>query len=255
MRDILKIGPTEKLLRRIRLRKGVVLFALIDPGKSEQDVDRLVDKCLKAGFDAFLVGGSTLVDQYSLDTVISKIRQRSRRPVVLFPGNITGLSPKADAVLFMSMLNSDDLYYVIGAQLQGSLLVWKYGLEAIPTAYIVVGEGGSAGHLGRARGIPFRKPELLAMYVLTARMMGMRFVYLEAGSGVSEHVPTNLVKCARRVFDGFLIVGGGIRDPTAASRIVEAGADAIVLGTIVEEGEVKELKEIVRVAREARGPS
>lgn len=248
----LRIGPTERSLYKTRSRKGVVLFSLIDPGRTEGDLDLIIDKCVKTGFDAFLVGGSTLVDQYLLDDVITRIKERSSKPVILFPGNITGLSPKADAVLFMSMLNSDDLYYVIGAQLQGSLLVWRYKLEAIPTGYVIAGEGGSAGYIGRARGIPLSKPELLTMYVLAARMMGMRFVYLEAGSGASQHVSTNLVREARRVFDGFIMVGGGIRDPEAASDVVKAGADAIVLGTIVERGSLNELKKIVKAARGAR---
>jgi phosphoglycerol geranylgeranyltransferase len=102
-------------------------------------------------------------------------------------------------------------------------------------AYLVVGEGGATGFVGRARGIPPSKPGLAAMYALAAQYMGMRWLYLEAGSGVTSHVSPSLVTAVRRNYDGKLIVGGGIMEPKSAIEIAKAGADAVVLGTLLEQ--------------------
>jgi phosphoglycerol geranylgeranyltransferase len=184
--------------------------------------------------NAILIGGSTITDQYELDIIIKSIKKIAKLPVILFPGNITGISQFADAILFISLLNSDNPYFITQAQVLGSVTVKKYNLEAIPTAYIIIGDGGTTGFIGRARGLPPDKPEISAMYSLAAKYMGMRFVYLEAGSGATSHISPEIIKATKKVFDGFLIVGGGIKDPDIAKSIVKAGADAIVLGTSLE---------------------
>ncbi len=217
--------------------EGTLHFSLLDPNKTNPNQAReLAEKLASAGTDAFLLGGSLGVNP----TIASRIAVELKKtglPVIIFPGDIGNIVPEADAILFMSLLNSDDPYFIIGAQIKGALIVKSYGLEALPTAYLIVGYGGAAGHVGRARPIGWEQIEVAVAYSLAASMLGMRFVYLEAGSGAPRTVSPKMVKAVKtNVPELFTIVGGGIRKPDDASKIARAGADAIVTGTIIEEG-------------------
>jgi len=129
----------------------------------------------------------------------------------------------------------------------GAPSVLKFGLEPLPTAYLIIGDGTSAWFVGSARGIPFDKPKIAAAYALAAQFLGMRFVYLEAGSGAKSNVKPEMVQTVRKLFNGFLIVGGGIRDAKTAKQIVNAGANALVIGTLLENSNnLKKLKEIAK---------
>jgi phosphoglycerol geranylgeranyltransferase len=152
----------------------------------------------------------------------------------LFPGNITGVSPKADAILFSSLLNSESPYFITEAQALGALAVKKYGIEPLPTGYLIIGEGTTAWFIGRARGIPFDKSGIAVMYSLAAQYLGMRFLYLEAGSGSIQNISPQMVSTVRKYYQGILIIGGGIRTAQTAKEIAEAGADIIVIGTVIE---------------------
>ena len=185
------------------------------------------------------------MDQQELDSMIKVIKKSVKTPVILFPGNITGISRFADAILFTSLLNSDNPYFITQAQVLGSLAVRKYNLEAIPTAYIIVGDGGTTGFIGRARGLPPNNPQITAMYSLAAQYMGMRFAYLEAGSGVTSHISPEIILATKKVYNGFLIIGGGIRDSNTAKSIAKAGADAIVIGTLLEDESPTQLTSII----------
>ncbi len=247
----MRLGPVETRLRAEIRKKGTICLALVDSEeatpKTAADVAKRSQEC---GVSAILIGGSTAIDQIQLDAMVRRIKQVVTSPVILFPGNVTGVSPHADAILFMSLLNSDNPYFIVEAQALGAPAVKKYGIEAIPTGYIIVGEGGAIGFVGRARGIPASKPRLAAMYALAAQYFGMRFVYLEGGSGVTPHVSASMVSEVKRAFDGILVVGGGIRDAVAASKIAKAGADALVLGTLLEEKSFEAtLRRIVRAVQ------
>jgi phosphoglycerol geranylgeranyltransferase len=170
--------------------------------------------------------------------------------VILFPNNITGICPHADAIWFMSLLNSSDPYFIFGAHILGAPLVKKFNLEPIPLGYIIVGEGGVASIVGRAFPIPSDRPELAVAHALAAEYLGMRFVYLEAGSGVKNPVPPNMIRAVKSTISVPLVVGGGIRTSKQAKEAVEAGADAIVTGNITEEsGEGNRLKELISNVR------
>lgn len=244
-------GAIEAKIREEIQKHGTICFALIDSEgitkEKAADVVKRVEQCKVSGI---LLGGSTAVDQLELDYITRAVKSVTSLPVILFPGNITGISPNADAIFFSSLLNSDEPYFIIQAQALGALLIKKYSLEAMPMGYIVIGAGGTIGFIGRARGIPQDKPGIVAMYVLAAQYMGMRFVYLEAGSGVISHVPPNIIRTARSLFDGILIVGGGIRSASEAKAVAEAGADIIVVSTLLEkDGFDDTLKEIVKAVR------
>ena len=238
----------EKYFSRVITREGAAHLTLIDPAKQSPKVaGEIASDVEKAGSAGIMVGGSTRAVGKLLDQTVRAIKKKVDLPAILFPAGEEGISRYADAIFFMSMLNSSDPYFISGAQRLGAPLVKKFKLEALPMAYLVVEPGGEAGHIGRADLIPRDKPELAAAYALAARYLGMRFIYLEAGSGAGMPVPVDMVEEVRKVTDGTLIVGGGIRAPKTASDRVKAGADIIVTGTLIERSadRVARIKEIV----------
>lgn len=235
------MNKIEKYILSEKKKKGTLCFPLID---SENTLDSLTvaKKAEQLGASAILVGGSSVSDQIELSEVISKLKSSIKIPVILFPGNITGISPYADAILFMSLLNSENPYFITGAQALGAIGVKKSGLEALPTGYLIIGEGTTAWFIGQAKGIPFNKLNLAVMYSLAAQYLGMRFLYLEAGSGANQNVSPEMVSTVKKYYEGTLIVGGGIRSPEIAKKIADAGADIIVVGTMIEDDDNWEKK-------------
>ena len=147
----------------------------------------------------------------------------------------------------MSLLNSVDPYFLIGAQILGAPLVKKYGLEPLPMGYIIVGEGGTAGIVGKAISVPYNKPELAAAHALAGQYLGMRFIYLEGGSGAKNPVPPEMISAVKHVLEIPLIVGGGIRTKEQALAAASAGADIIVTGNLTETNESK--RKIAEISR------
>jgi phosphoglycerol geranylgeranyltransferase len=244
-------GPIETRLTS-RSRRSTGLAALLDPdnfdGKHAEVVAVAVEKL---GFDCILVGGSTLGDQKHLDEVVIRIKNHVTCPVILFPGNITGISRHADAILFSSLLNSTNTYFIIGAQAIGAVQVRRHHLEAIPMGYLVFGDESTTSFVGQVRSIPYSKPEIAVMYALAAQYLGMRALYLEAGSGSNFPMPHDVVKAVRKHFQGLLIVGGGITTPHTATTLADAGADLLVIGNLLEtEDFAKKLRPITSAMRD-----
>jgi len=226
---ILMVGRVEKyLLDRIKT-EGAIHMTLIDPEKvTAAQASRIADKAKLSGTSAVMVGGSTFVSTTHLDSVVKAIKRSTKTPVILFPNNVTGISRFADAIWFMSLLNSVDPYFLIGAQVLGATLVRKYRIEPMPMGYIIVGEGGTASVVGKAVPIPYSKPEVAVAHALAGQYLGMRFVYLEGGSGAKKPVPPEMIRA--------------VKSCIAAS----AGADMIVTGNVVENTAVKQkVSEIV----------
>ncbi len=239
-------GRVETNLKSQLVKKSALLFVLIDSEVSNVTLAvKLAKEVEKLGASAILVGGSSATDQIEMAELVKNLKKTIKIPIILFPGNITGVVPHADAILFSSLMNSENPYFISQAQALGAPSVKKFGLEPLPTAYLVIGEGTSAWFVGAARGIPFDKPKIAAAYSLAAQFFGMRFVYLEAGSGATSNVKPEMVKEVRKVFDGILIVGGGIKDSKTAKTLVNAGADVLVIGTLLEKkGSLQKLAEI-----------
>jgi phosphoglycerol geranylgeranyltransferase len=241
-------NKVELFLKSELKKKKALLFVLIDSEVSKLEKSKKLARDVeKIGASAILVGGSSATDQIEMAKVVKGIKQGIKIPIILFPGNITGVVPDADAILFSSLMNSENPYFITQAQALGAPNVLKFGLEPLPTAYLVIGDGTSAWFIGSARGIPFEKPKIAAAYALAAQFLGMRFVYLEAGSGAKSTVTPEMVKTVRKTFNGFLIVGGGIKDVKTTKELVTAGADALVIGTFLEKGgSIKKLTEIAK---------
>jgi len=241
------IGRVEKYLLEKIKAKGSIHVTLVDPEKvTPPQAEKIAKDSKISGTSAIMIGGSTFVSQSQLDAVIKAIRRAVRIPTILFPNNVTGISRYADAIWFMSLLNSVDPYFLIGAQVLGAPLVKKYGLEPISMGYIIVGEGGTAGIVGRAIPVPYNKPELAAAHALAGQYLGMRFIYLEGGSGVKHPVPPKMIRKVKNFIGIPLIVGGGIRSKEKALSAVSAGADVIVTGNIIEGTDAKQkISEII----------
>lgn len=232
--------------------KAVLILVDPDPSKYRDEIVEILRSYSSEGLvDGVLVGGSLGVSEIEISRTVDLLR-RTGLPIIIFPGNVNGISPNADAILFMSLLNSADPYYIIGAQVLAAPIVKRYGLEVLPTAYIVIGDGTAVSHIGWARPISSDLHDIVAAYAIASEFLGMRFIYLEGGSGALKPVSPEIVRAVRRNTNQYIIVGGGIRSPETALDIVRAGADAIVLGTIVERDPAKAI-EIMRAVKSHRG--
>ena len=218
-------GKIEKyILEELEKKKGL-LFALIDPldYKSPEDAVKTARNADEGGADIILIGGSMGVQGEPLDNIAKEIKQASSKPVVLFPGNIGTLTRYADAVYFMSMLNSRNTYWITEAQMLAAPMLRYYGVEPLPVAYVVVDPGGTVGWVGDAKRIPRRKAKIAAAYALAAEYMGFRFFITDAGSNPPEgHIPLEMVKAVSSVTTIPYIVAGGIRSTEEAKSVVKA---------------------------------
>jgi phosphoglycerol geranylgeranyltransferase len=249
------IGKTEKYILKKIKKDGAIHMTLIDPEKVNQDeASFLAKECEDYGSSSIMIGGSTITSSSHLDSTVKAIKKCTKIPIILFPNNLTGISKHADAIWFMSLLNSLDPYFIMGVQVLAAPLIMKYGIEVIPLGYLIIGEGGAAAVIGKASPIPYNKPELSVAHSLAAKYLGMRFIYLEAGSGVGNPVPTEMVHMVKSVVGVPLVVGGGIRTSKQTRDIVSAGADIIVTSTIFEktakESVKKKITEIMEGIKE-----
>ena len=248
------VGSVEKYLLEKIESEGTIHLTLIDPEKvTSPQASRIASKAKLSGTSAIMIGGSTFFSAAHLDDVVKAVKRTVKIPIILFPNNVTGISRYADAIWFMSLLNSADPYFLMGAQVLGAPLIKKYRLEPIPLGYIIVGDGGTASVVGKAVPVPYNKPELAAAHALAGQYLGMRFIYLEAGSGARRPVPPEMTRVVRSYIGVPLIVGGGIKSRTQALAAASAGADIIVTGNVIENAEVKgKVAEIVEGIKRCR---
>jgi len=228
-------GRVERYLRQ-EIDRGPIHFTLIDPDKSPGEAAaRTAAQAVEAGSHVILLGGSTGISPEKMGIAATAVKRSVRVPVVIFPEGPGSLAREADAVLFMSLLNSRRLDLVVRAQAQAAPLVRHLGLEPIPLGYLVIAPGMRVGEVGEVDTVARDDLPSAVGYALAAEYLGMRFVYLEAGSGAPAPVPAELLRAVREVCSIPLIVGGGIRTAADARGLLDAGADALVTGTITEQ--------------------
>lgn len=217
------------------LKDHKIHLTLLDPEEqSPEEAVEIAKEAVSGGTDGIMLGGST-TQSSELDATAKALKENVDIPVILFPGNTTGVSKYADAIFFMSLLNSSNPYWIIGAQALGAPQIKKIGIETIPMGYIIVEPGETAGWVGDAKLIPRRKPDLAVAYSMAAEFLGMRLMYLEAGSGASEHIPEHMIAAVKKMTNMRVVVGGGIRNGETAAKVAKSGADIIVTGTVVED--------------------
>jgi len=215
--------------------KKKIHFSLLDPDKqSPKRAGRIAEEVTSVGSSAIMVGGSTLSNPQQVDETVKAIKNNSDLPVILFPSGARFLSKYADAVFFMSLLNSRNLDFVIREHVKGSLVIRKYGIEPISMGYVIVEPGMTAGRVGEADLIKQNDIETAVGYALASEYLGMRLFYLEAGSGATETVSDKMISEVKKSVKMPILVGGGIRDEHTARDKIKAGADVIVTGTALE---------------------
>ncbi|EQD63200.1 Geranylgeranylglyceryl phosphate synthase, partial [mine drainage metagenome] len=169
-----------------------------------------------------------------IDSTALQIRKQSGLKTILFPGSSEMISRNADAIFFMSLLNSRNTKFLMGYQVASSRFVKRLGIETISMGYIVFEPGMTVGEVGEANLVGRDDTNLAASYVAAAELLGMRLVYLEAGSGAPQHIPPDTIRAVKKEASIPVIVGGGIRTPEAARSVTDAGADIVVTGTVAE---------------------
>jgi len=240
-----KLGKVELYIGEKIKKEGAILSVLIDPcdySSPKKAVETALSAVL-AGADLITIGGSVGAQGQLLDEVLKGIKEKSSLPIVIFPGNIATISPFADAIFFMSLLNSRNPYWISGAQTLSAPIIKQLKIEPLPMGYILVEPGGTAGWVGDANLVPRNKPKIAAALALAGQFSGKRIIFTDAGSAARFPIPTEMVAAVKKTIEIPYLVGGGIKMPSQAGKIVEAGADWIQVGTAVER--TKDVKRLI----------
>ena len=235
----MQLHTTQQLLPSLVADKasGKKRFAvLIDPDKLRtKRLDEVVERSVAAGVDMFFIGGSLIVNNM-LDQVLTGIKERCDIPLVLFPGNSFQLSYRADALLFLSLISGRNPELLIGNHVIAAPYLKISPLEIMSCGYMLV-DGGTpttVSYMSNTTPIPANKSDIAMCTAVAGEMLGLKLMYLDAGSGAQHPVPTELIEAVSSAIEVPLIVGGGIRDPERARQNVEAGADVVVVGNAIE---------------------
>lgn len=213
---------------------------LIDPDKVNlTDVDHICRLAVDAKTDYLLVGGSLVISQ-QLDEVILQIRKNCSIPIILFPGSPSQISKYADALLYLSLISGRNADLLIGQHVISAPLVKKTGLEIISTGYMVIDGGAptTVSYISNALPVPADKQEIAMCTAMAGELLGMKLIYLDAGSGAKRPVSEHMIAAVAANIEVPLVVGGGIKDPEKAYQNCKAGADLIVVGNAIEKDPV-----------------
>ena len=243
------------IISYVRAHSGSSHIILIDPDDATPDV--AAQRCIaavSAGSRMIFVGGSSGTDEDNVHPTVVAIQEALELckwnatqdselsesdwdvPVVLFPQGAAALSPSADAITFMMLMNSTNPEFLVGEQVRGAPYIRKAGVEPMGMGYVICAPGGKAGEVGQANLIEADQIDLVAAYAMCAESYGFSILYLEAGSGADTPVNPELIRAAKAASDKLvLLVGGGIRDGATAKVALDAGADWIVTGNLCEE--------------------
>lgn len=220
-----------------RKKQGKKSFAvLIDPDKVTPAIlDELTERSLAARVDYLLVGGSLVISNH-LDECVQHIKQNCDIPVILFPGSPSQVSKYADALLYLSLISGRNPELLIGQHVVSAPFVKTSGLEIMPTGYIVIDGGAptTVSYISNAAPVPADKNEIAMCTAMAGEMLGMKLIYMDAGSGARRPISESMIKSVAESIEAPLIVGGGIIHPEKAYLNCKAGADVIVVGNAIE---------------------
>ena len=218
-------------------RKGQRSFAvLIDPDKVDAGkIEELTGLAIDADVDYLFVGGSLVISNH-LDEVVQHIRSNCPIPIILFPGTPSQVSRFADGLLYLSLISGRNPELLIGQHVISAPAVRKSCLEIISTGYMVIDGGAptTVSYISNASPIPADKNEIALCTAMAGEMLGMKLIYMDAGSGARHPIREEMIACVAANIGIPLVVGGGIRDPEKAYRNCKAGADIIVVGNAIE---------------------
>lgn len=217
--------------------RGQKSFAvLIDPDKiSLPQIQTLAALAVDAKVDYLLVGGSLVISNH-LDEVVQQVKKECDIPVILFPGTPSQVSRYADGLLYLSLISGRNPELLIGQHVISAPFVKGSGLEIISTGYMVIDGGAptTVSYISNATPIPADKNEIAMCTAMAGEMLGMKLIYMDAGSGARKSVQEEMISMVSRCIEIPLVIGGGIGDPEKAYRNCKAGADVIVVGNAIE---------------------
>lgn len=228
--------PVYNFLLQTIKRKGAGFITLIDPdNQTGAKAVKTAQICEKEGADAILVGGTIMLED-NFAAVTNKIKNTVDIPVIIFPGIFNLGEPLADAILFMSLISSRNPQLLIGEQVKAAPMIKKAKIETIPTGYMIIESGSltSVAYMSNSLPIPRNKADIAVAHALAAQYLGMKLLFMDAGSGALFSVPTQMVSKVKSSIDIPLMIGGGVRSPEEAREKVEAGADFVVVGSAIE---------------------
>jgi phosphoglycerol geranylgeranyltransferase len=217
--------------------KGAAYLVLLDPDKLlDEKATLFLKHCERSGVDGFLIGGSLMMSD-NFESLIKNVKANTNLPAIIFPGSIDQISPIADAILFLSVVSGRNADHLIGRHVIASPMIKRSGIEPISTGYILIESGvtTTAVYMSGSMPLPRNKPEIAAATALAAEYLGMKLIYLEAGSGADQAVPDDLINAVSNTCTVPVIVGGGIRSPLVAREKVDSGANVIVTGNFFED--------------------
>lgn len=213
-----------------------LLAVLLDPDKIVlENLDHLIEKINQSPATHIFVGGS-IVQNNILEELISELKQKTTLPVILFPGDPSQISSKADGILFLSLLSGRNPDYLIEYQVQAAPILKKTNLEVISTGYILIESGNetAVARVSKTKPLSRENLDLVLATALAGEMLGNQLIYLEAGSGAKQPVPTEMIELIAQNIEIPIIVGGGIVDLQGIQKAYNAGADLVVIGTAFE---------------------
>jgi len=218
-------------------KQGKKKFAvLIDPDKNTlASLKKIVLLSNYSGVDFFFFGGSLLIRD-SQDKFIAFLKENSDIPVILFPGNSLQLNSRADGILLLSLISGRNPEMLIGKHVISAPFLKASKLEILPTGYMLIESGcmTTVAYMSNTIPIPRNKPEIAACTAMAGEMLGLRLIYMDAGSGAQHPVPLQMIQEVRKNTKSPLIIGGGITTPKAVKDAAKAGADIIVVGNAIE---------------------
>jgi len=243
------LNTYQKILK-VAEEKGAGFFVLLDPDRLKiEKLVKLAVRSEESGADGFLVGSSLLLST-RFDDTIRELKRNVTSPVIIFPGNANQVSGYADAILFLSLISGRNPQFLIGEQVKAAPLIKEFGLEPISTGYILIesGKATSVQFLSSTQPIPKDKPDIACAHALAAEYLGMKLVFLEAGSGADNPVPDSIIQEVKDFSSIPIIVGGGVKTPEQAESKVKSGASFVIIGNALEknpDGNI--LKEFAKV--------
>jgi len=224
----------EILLAKSEAKK--LLAILIDPDKvSMESSSNLIQKIGQSPATHILVGGSSF-DGTHLDELIIELKSKTNLPILLFPGNPSQISDKADGILFLTLLSGRNSDYLIEHQVNAVPILNKTNLEVISTGYILIESGSQTAveRVSQTKPLDRNNPEYVLQTAQAGAFIGNKLIYLEAGSGAKLSVPKEMITLVSQNINLPLIVGGGIRSKAEIEQAYTAGADLVVIGTAFE---------------------
>ena len=242
------ISSTSRIYANLFSEKGKKIAVLIDPDKhNENSLTELINLADESKIDFFLIGGSLLLNP--INETISKIKQQTSTPLILFPGNLLQLTDKVDAMLLLSLISGRNPELLIGNHVIAAPLIKNTGIQTISTGYMLIGTGNttSVEYISNTNPIPANKTDIALATAIAGELLGMQLIYMDAGSGADYPILADMIKTVKANISIPLVIGGGIRTNEQVKTTCEAGADIVVIGNVLENNNNYKISEFASI--------